>query len=168
MFANVKFGHALSANCNFRDFPSSMLLLIRVMTGANFQVIMHDLGVGPPYCTAEKTNFDGTALKGHCWAPNDCGSAWFATVYFVSFYVFGVWAVLNLFFVVILDNFAFCASADDAQISATTLAVFREEWFKPWAKMTWHDTMAGTWPCTVYFKAGTWPCTESCRTTTGS
>ena len=126
MFGNVRFGHALNANCNFRDFPSSVLLLIRVMTGANWNAIMHDLGVAPPYCTAEETKFDGNQY----WAPNDCGNAWFATVYFVSFHVVGIWAVLNLFFAVILDNFTFCANIDDAKISATTLAVFKEEWFK--------------------------------------
>ena len=53
-----------------------------------------------------------------------------AGIYFLSFYVVGVFAVLNLFVAVILDNFTFCSNADTAMVSEEALADFQKQWFE--------------------------------------
>ena len=55
------------------------------------------------------------------WLPADCGKPWVAKIYFISFYIVGVFAVLNLFVAVILDNFTFCANIDSANVDSANI-----------------------------------------------
>ena len=78
MFSTVKFGDQLSSHNNFRTFGSSMLLLVRCLTGENWNVVMKDCSVQPPDCTPYEstTQWDGTENEGKYWLPADCGQPW--------------------------------------------------------------------------------------------
>ena len=93
----------------------------------------------------ECTNFFGQATDGwgdlsivevssikdddYFWI-NDCGSYYLAPFYWIIFMMVANYAVLNLFIAVILDNFAFCANCENAEISEFTLKRFHETWYK--------------------------------------
>jgi len=133
IFANLKFGNVIDAHVNFRTFSSSMLLLVRCITGENWNVIMHDCMITFPDCTNYSRELDGF------WLPNDCGSPTWAYLYFLAFYIIGIFTLMNLFVAVILDNFQFCTNVDAARITKKDFEQFTEEWFK--RTMADKDTM---------------------------
>jgi len=110
LFGNIKFGEYYNKDANFRNFGSSMLLLMRVVTGESWNMIMNDVGVEYPYCT----NWNGAATNGWgsdyeqedaywtvsianqlstLYLMNDCGSRWGSVLYFVTFYLLCNYAV---------------------------------------------------------------------------
>jgi hypothetical protein len=60
-------------------------MLFRIVTGEDWNKIMHDCMVQPPYCTP----------AGNYW-QTDCGNFTASLVYFCSFYVIITYIVLNL------------------------------------------------------------------------
>uniref|UniRef100_UPI00358DF37F voltage-dependent L-type calcium channel subunit alpha-1D-like n=1 Tax=Myxine glutinosa TaxID=7769 RepID=UPI00358DF37F len=87
-------GSHINRNTNFGTFSQALLLLFRCATGEAWQEIM--LACKPPQpCHPEA----GVASDG-------CGSK-FAVIYFVSFFMFCVFLIINLFVAVIMDNFDF-------------------------------------------------------------
>jgi Ion transport protein len=116
-FDGVRHGLYLDENANFDTFFSSLLTLYRMLSGENWNGIMHDCSVQPPLCT------EGV----------DCGSV-AAPLYFVAFIVLGNFVVLNLFITVILEQFStmnredkFCVSDDDVKLFARAWAAFAPE-----------------------------------------
>jgi len=144
LFAQVRFGEIVGPHVNFRDFGSSMLLLVRCVTGENWNVIMHDLAVEPPYCTPyggastdglssssmPKEPTYGDYVKSGYYLTNDCGNYLFSIMYFMSFYVVGIFTIMNLFVAVILDNFSFFKNLEGATVSPSDLKRFQEVWFQ--------------------------------------
>lgn len=147
LFSNVRYGEYLNHHANFRDWVSAMLLLTRVCTGENWHLIMKDCQVQWPQCT----DWNGQATNGwgsldesdpyfgpnrEYYLMNDCGSSFLAGLYFITFYMLSSYAVINLFVAVILDNFAFCANVDHAEITDFHLRQFKDVWFKYTANET--------------------------------
>jgi len=147
LFGNVRFGGALNENANFRNFGSSLLLLIRMVTGESWNYVMKDCMVEPPYCTdwTGPTNSgmspgvsDGDAWywnrahdpKVQLYLMNDCGSAFLAKLYFISFYIISNYAMMNLFVAVILDNFAFAVNMDLSFVKPSHLHKFKQTWYR--------------------------------------
>jgi len=127
MFGNVKFGteHGLGQHANFRYFGNSMLLLFRVITGENWNLIMKDCMVAWPECTPYATeDVDGMYL------PNDCGSEYGSIFYFCSFYAIATYTVMNLFIAIVIDNFSFCYHLESSDISTSVLEDFRKKWYR--------------------------------------
>lgn len=102
IFGNVKYGEFLNKDANFRDFGSSMLLLMRVVTGESWNFIMFDCQIEYPHCTnyngpatdgiGDESETDPSTVSGF-YLMNDCGSSFFAGVYFVTFYILCNYAV---------------------------------------------------------------------------
>lgn len=61
------------------------MLLLRIVTGEDWNKILHDCMVAPPFCTL-----------GQSYWETDCGNTTAALIYFCSFYVIIAWIVLNL------------------------------------------------------------------------
>jgi len=140
LFGNVRYGEFYNNHANFRNFGQSMLILFRTVTGESWNYIMKDLSVEAPFCadwngpTSNGNPADSTATEAWYYytltvAPysqqkyylmNDCGSAFLAKLYFISFYVISNYAMMNLFVAVILDNFAFAVNVDLAFIKDST------------------------------------------------
>ena len=70
---------------NFESPVTGVAMLFRIVTGEDWNKIMHDCMVQPPYCTP---------------APNywetDCGNFHASLIYFCTFYVIITYIVLNL------------------------------------------------------------------------
>ncbi len=104
LFGSVKSGHDLGRHANFGTSPNAMLLLMRIVTGEDWNKIMHDCMVAPPACS----------LGNNYW-ESDCGNHTAALLYFCSFYVIITYIVLNLLVAIIMENFSlFYSNEEDA------------------------------------------------------
>lgn len=112
LFGMTRLGPSTSGLANFETFGNTMLMLIRMTTGENWDFVMHDMMIEPPNCTPSRTSY----LDG------DCGSRPWAYFVFLSFYIICTYIVLNMFIAVIISNFSFAYQQD----SLTTL-ITRED-----------------------------------------
>ena len=86
-FGKVKRGIHLNQKVNFDDFRNAMFLLIRIMTGEDWNSLMHDVCLQPPYCDDRpKTNY---------W-ENNCGNRPLAYIYFHTFTVIITYFLFNV------------------------------------------------------------------------
>lgn len=110
-FEGIRHGQFLDEHANFDSFFNAVLTLYRMLSGENWNGIMHDCSVQEPYCT-----------KGI-----DCGSTW-APLYFVAFVVLGKFVVLNLFITVILEQFSSIGKADKFHVSSEDIKLYARAW----------------------------------------
>ncbi|KAK2154832.1 hypothetical protein LSH36_256g04076 [Paralvinella palmiformis] len=118
MFGCVKYGEDLGRHANFKTASNAIVLLFRIVTGEDWNKIMHDCMVAPPYCTR----------GGNFW-ETDCGNASAALMYFCSFYVIITYIVLNLLVAIIMENFSlFYSNEEDALLSYNDIRQFQNTW----------------------------------------
>ena len=94
--------------------------IFRIVTGEDWNRVLHDSMLSPPYCTKEEgANFWDT----------DCGSFVGSIVFFCSFYVFTTYIVLNLLVAIIMENFSlFYSNEEDALLSYADIRNFQNTW----------------------------------------
>ena len=102
LFSGSKFGYGLHRRNNFTTAWNGCLLLVRVITGENWQTTMHDTGISWPYCTTDE---EARIVLGDPDAIGDCGHLALSYLYFDLFYYIGNNILLNLFIAVLLENF---------------------------------------------------------------
>ncbi|KAF9565316.1 calcium channel protein [Mortierella alpina] len=112
LFGMTRLGPSTTATANFETFGNTMLMLIRMTTGENWDFVMHDMMVEWPLCTPSMTSY----------LDSDCGSQPWAYFMFLSFYIVCTYILLNMFIAVIISNFSFAYQQD----SLTTL-ITRED-----------------------------------------
>ncbi|KAG0308192.1 calcium channel protein [Dissophora globulifera] len=112
LFGTTRLGPSTTGIANFDSFGNTMLMLIRMTTGENWDFVMHDMMVEAPNCTPSRISY----LDG------DCGSRPWAYFMFLSFYIICTYILLNMFIAVIISNFSFAYQQD----SLTTL-ITRED-----------------------------------------
>ncbi|KAF9585747.1 calcium channel protein [Lunasporangiospora selenospora] len=120
LFGMTRLGPSTSDLANFESFGNTVLMLIRMTTGENWDFVMHDMMVEPPRCTPSQVTY----------LESDCGSRPWAYFMFLSFYIICTYVLLNMFIAVIISNFSFAYQQD----SITTL-ITREDLRN--FKMTW-------------------------------
>ena len=120
LFGTVKYGESMTRHANFRTAPNGIITLFRIVTGEDWNKIMHDCMVSPPFCTIEPE---------HNYWETDCGSFSFSLVYFCSFYVIITYIVLNLLVAIIMENFSlFYSNEEDALLSYADIRNFQNTW----------------------------------------
>lgn len=90
------FGY-INNDANFNSFGSAYITLIRSMTGENYNGLMHDLMVEPPFCIPYE----------------NCGSVWLTVIFFVSFYTITAFMVLNILTAVVMEAYDGCSEESD-------------------------------------------------------
>uniref|UniRef100_H2ZGK5 Ion transport domain-containing protein n=1 Tax=Ciona savignyi TaxID=51511 RepID=H2ZGK5_CIOSA len=85
LFGTVKYGENIDRHANFATAPLAVTVLFRIVTGEDWNKIMHDCMIQPPRCTPH-----------HNYWETDCGNKTAALVYFCSFYVIIAYIMLNL------------------------------------------------------------------------
>lgn len=70
---------------NFESPVTGVAMLFRIVTGEDWNKIMHDCMVQPPYCTPADNYWE-----------TDCGNFHASLFYFCTFYVIITYIVLNL------------------------------------------------------------------------
>jgi len=86
-FKDIKSGDAINETMNFSNFGSAMIMLFRISTGEDWNRIMFD-----------------TMRTEDCIPGETCGTMW-APAYFISFILICTYIMLNLFVLVILQQF---------------------------------------------------------------
>ena len=89
-FRKIKTGKIINEYMNFKNFGSAMLMLFRMSTGEDWNYIMYD-------CMRTEDN-------GGCIEDQNCGSM-FAPIYYIFFIMICTYIMLNLFILVILQQF---------------------------------------------------------------
>ena len=110
----MRSGEGLTDSRNFDSFGNACLLLTQVLTGDAWSLLMDDCMITPQRgCSSEEGN---------------CGSPWFAMIYFVSFQMIGGFVMLNLIVAVILENFTTLANQRPDLVSSRDIDGFKEIW----------------------------------------
>lgn len=118
LFGNVKFGENIGRQANFQTALSAVAMLFRIVTGEDWNKIMHDCMLSPPYCTPGKNYWE-----------TDCGNFTGSLIYFCSFYVIITYIVLNLLVAIIMENFSlFYSNEEDALLSYADIRNFQNTW----------------------------------------
>ncbi|GFS24477.1 sodium leak channel non-selective protein-like, partial [Elysia marginata] len=118
LFGSVKYGYNLGRHANFATAYNAVLLLFRIVTGEDWNKIMHDCMVIPPFCT-----------KGGNYWETDCGNYIASIIYFCTFYVIITYIVLNLLVAIIMENFSlFYSNEEDALLSYNDIRQFQNTW----------------------------------------
>ncbi|XP_037089307.1 sodium leak channel non-selective protein-like [Pollicipes pollicipes] len=121
LFGTVKYGEGIGRQANFKTAPNSIVMLFRIVTGEDWNQIMHDCMVEPPSCTP--------AARGSSYWLTDCGNFTVALVFFCSFYVIITYIVLNLLVAIIMENFSlFYSNEEDALLSYADIRNFQNTW----------------------------------------
>lgn len=110
LLGEVRFGVGINRHANFRYFPNSALVLLRVATGDNWVSIMYDSIVQPPDCE-----------------PESCGTYW-AIPFFLSFILLVSVILLNLFMAVIIETFEKTHTQEEWKLSPQALDDFVMLW----------------------------------------
>ena len=100
LFSTIKYGEVINDNVNFKDIISSMNTLIRVLTGDQWNDIMHELAINQENCTNEEQTYEDLILNG----PNGCGT-WSSYPYFTFFMILNSTIIINMFIAVIVGTF---------------------------------------------------------------
>lgn len=105
LFGDInRYQENLNASSNFSTFGSSLMILMRMVTGESWNGVMYDCMVQPPNCDSDNN-------------PNHdfgCGGKVSAYLYFNSFTLLGGWIMLNLFLAVVMENYE--SSGDDDKV----------------------------------------------------
>ncbi|XP_065332108.1 sodium leak channel NALCN isoform X4 [Cloeon dipterum] len=118
LFGTVKYGEAIGRRANFESPVTGVAMLFRIVTGEDWNKIMHDCMVQPPYCT----------LAENYW-QTDCGNFTASLIYFCSFYVIITYIMLNLLVAIIMENFSlFYSNEEDALLSYADIRNFQNTW----------------------------------------
>ncbi|XP_058821851.1 sodium leak channel NALCN isoform X1 [Topomyia yanbarensis] len=118
LFGTVKYGEGIGRRANFGSPVTGVAMLFRIVTGEDWNKIMHDCMVQPPYCT----------LAANYW-ETDCGNFTASLVYFCTFYVIITYIVLNLLVAIIMENFSlFYSNEEDALLSYADIRNFQNTW----------------------------------------
>ncbi|KAF9154776.1 calcium channel protein [Linnemannia schmuckeri] len=122
IFGMTRLGRSTTGLANFETFGNTMLMLIRMTTGENWDFVMHDMMVEAPNCTPNKGSY----------LDNDCGSRAWAYFMFLSFYIVCTYILLNMFIAVIISNFSFAYQHDTITtlITREDLRNFKLTWAK--------------------------------------
>ena len=99
LFADVKFGDNYNKDNNFRNFPQSIVLLFRCMTGEDWNLVMSDLA-NTNNCESNQTYKDiqDDGVMG-------CGT-WVSYLYFITFMVVLQMIIINLTVAAVIDGLA--------------------------------------------------------------
>ncbi|XP_033842878.1 sodium leak channel non-selective protein isoform X1 [Periophthalmus magnuspinnatus] len=119
LFGTVKYGENLNRHANFSTAGKAITVLFRIVTGEDWNKIMHDCMVQAPFCTPDK----------HRYWETDCGNYAGALIYFCSFYVIIAYIMLNLLVAIIVENFSlFYSTEEDQLLSYNDLRHFQIIW----------------------------------------
>ena len=105
LFGLIVYNGILTEHANFSTWPLSMLTLVRLATGEDWQMFMRACMVG--------TGMPGT-MQDPCEGKH-CGTV-AAVPFFISFVTLLTFVMLSLFVAVILENFAKSTKASDAEL----------------------------------------------------
>jgi hypothetical protein len=127
-FGNVKINGIFDEVVNFQTFGNSFMLLLRLATAAGWNDVLDALLIDTPFCNPNYfTRPDGTLEKA---SNGDCGVAWLAIPFMVT-YIIIVWLiVINMYIAIILENFNQAHEQEELGITEDDFDMFYVVWEK--------------------------------------
>ena len=116
VFADVKYGLHMNRKVNFETFTNSFLILFHSMTGEGWRLVMNDLKLSSPACTAD---YNG---------KTDCGNPFGSTAFFVTYIILCTYILTNLFVATILDYVSFGILKSNTLLSDEHLDHYQKLW----------------------------------------
>ncbi|QDZ20321.1 voltage-gated calcium/sodium channel protein [Chloropicon primus] len=116
VFADVKYGLHMNRKVNFETFTNSFLILFHSMTGEGWRMVMNDLKLAAPECTAD---YNG---------QTDCGTPFGSTAFFVTYIILCTYILTNLFVATILDYVSFGILKSNTLLSDEHLDLYQKLW----------------------------------------
>ena len=117
LFGKVKHGFYMNRHGNYETFTSAMVTLFREMTGENWNGIMRDCMVQPPFCDSDLGN---------------CGNIWLSPLFHVGFQIMSAMLVMDLIVAIILNQFENQLEKekrmDSAIMTEQNMRTFGEHW----------------------------------------
>ena len=127
-FGNVKLNKGLNDIVNFQTFASSFVLLLRLATSAGWNEILEPLLISAPDCDPDfATRPDGTTFEN---SGGDCGNAFMAIFFMVSYIFIIFLVIINMYIAVILENFNQAHEAEELGITEDDFDEFYVVWEK--------------------------------------
>ena len=103
LYSETRFQAKLGPAANFRTFLEAMKVIYQILVGEEWQDLMADCSVQPPFCTPK---FDGYTF-------GDCGYSTFTPFFFIFIKTMCELMILNLLVGLILDNLSMIMSSVD-------------------------------------------------------
>ena len=108
LFALTRSGMRLGPTASFRHFDTAFFLIWQLITGDEWMIIMKDVSVVEPFCTAIFTSENHPTYNGPPKTWGDCGPGVYLGIgYCICVKVVCEYMMLNLFIGIILENFSF-------------------------------------------------------------
>nr|CAG8520308.1 3794_t:CDS:10 [Entrophospora candida] len=119
IFGLTRYGPNSGDHINFRNFPTAMITLFRMVTGEGWNSIMYDYKVESPFC-----------VSGEDFLQSDCGSQHWAHFLFISWNVLSMYIFANMFIVVVTNNFSYCyqIAAEFSLVNRDEIRKFKKVW----------------------------------------
>jgi len=126
LFSTIKYGEVINDNVNFKDAFSSLNTLIRVLTGDQWNEIMHELALNQENCIKEVQSYEELMKYG----PLGCGT-WSSYPYFTFFMILNSTIIVNMFIAVIVGTFMEeNVDSNGKEISTREIKEFYNLWSK--------------------------------------
>ena len=105
LFAKIKVKAPMHRWLNFQTVPNSLLTLLRVSTGENWNDLMYALGEGHSISNQciDNPSFEDYRLAGN--KPMACGYSWLSNFYFYFYILLVSMIFLNIFIAIILQGY---------------------------------------------------------------
>ena len=115
IFNKISKGDVIDDYTNFKNFGQAMMILLKVATGEDWNKIMYDTSRTKPNCIEGET----------------CGTS-IAPLYFISFIMICSFVLLNLFILVIIQQFEtyYLPETNILQKFKNNLEIFKTNWAK--------------------------------------
>ena len=127
LFGRVRHAGRLNDLVNFETFERSVLLLFRLATSAGWNDVLDPLMVSSaPDCnTTHYINPRGEAIAE---ANGDCGSPFFAILYFMTFVFICNLIIINMYVAIILENFNQAHQQEEVGVTEDDFEMFYMVW----------------------------------------
>jgi voltage-dependent calcium channel L type alpha-1D len=129
LFAKIAYHGSYNSNCNFRDFGTALLSLLRFSTGEAWNDFMYDASQHTTHCVPNPSyDPDYCGFSNHigCLPLNGCGS-FSIFPYMISFTIIITVVFINLFVGVILEGFS-SADTSDKTIKSEDFLKYCDHW----------------------------------------
>ena len=103
MLGGARLNRGLTPAMNFQNFGNALIIVYRMATNDGWESVYRACAAeGQPWCPSNLPDAPSTDLN---WNFFRCGNRALATIYFVSFGIFGTLVMINLFIAVIIDTY---------------------------------------------------------------
>eukprot|EP00960_Hanusia_phi_P044239 756535-Hanusia_phi.AAC.3 len=108
LFGITRSGVRIGPTANFDTLGSSFVTCLQILTGDEWQEMLEDLSVQPPFCSYQFSSLYISGYTGKNYSFGDCGFyKTGTTIFFICFKLICEGMLINLFVGMILDNFSF-------------------------------------------------------------